>query len=258
MHIGEIEMIKKTGPYIGVTGFMSRGEVSRALSVVPKNSKYRLMVGLLMSSKTLKGRQNKWPGRYPKAEDVADIFVNDYRALNLIHYNTDEPMTLQDQLLRITDIAGPNLDGFQLNLAWPSVSEIEDYATIHPDKFLLLQIGSMAMVEAGSIERFVDMVSVYQPFIDAILIDPSGGYGKPLDSATGAEYLRAIPKDWGLGLGIAGGLGPNTMHLLGPLPEEFPGLSIDAEGRLRTPMPEDALSIRETQVYLEQSFEMLM
>ena len=41
-------MAKKIGPYVGVTGFMSRNEVTTALSFVPKESTRRLMVGVLM------------------------------------------------------------------------------------------------------------------------------------------------------------------------------------------------------------------
>ncbi len=236
-------MAEKTGPYIGVTGFMSRFEVTTALAVVPQRGTRRLMVGVLMSSKTLAGQPNKWPGRYPKRENVAGIFVDDPRALNLVHYSTDHPETLLSQLVEITELAGPYLDGFQLNIVWPPISDLEDYWEIHPDKFLVLQIGSKAMAQVESMERFEELVGAYLPMIDAILIDASGGKGAFLDAAKLAEYLRAIPKDWILGLGVAGGLGPDTLHFIEPLVPEFPELSIDAEGRLRTPMPEDALDL---------------
>ncbi len=220
-------MAKKIGPYVGVTGFMSRAEVSEALAVVPQGSARWLMVGVLMSSKTLVGQQNKWPGRYPKKEAVADIFIDDPRALNLIHYNTDHPETLLTQLVEITKLAGPHLDGFQLNIAWPPISQLEDYWEAYPDKFLLLQVGDKAMSRVESMERFTELVGAYLPMIDAILIDPSGGRGEPLDAVKGAEYLRAVRKYPMLGVGIAGGLGPETLHLLDSLVREFPELSID-------------------------------
>ncbi len=129
-------MAKKNGPYIGVTGFMSRAEVGKALAVVPQKSSHRLMVGVLMSSKTLAGEQAGRPGRYPKKEAVADIFVNDPRILNLVHYSTSNTETLLGQLMEITDLAGPDLDGFQFNIAWPSILQLEDYRKLNPDKFL--------------------------------------------------------------------------------------------------------------------------
>ena len=235
-------MAKKTGPYVGVTGFMSNTEVTEALAMVPQGSARRLMVGVLMSSKTLAGQTNKWPGRYPKKEAVADIFVDDPRALNLIHYNTDNPNNLCTELRQIVELAGPHLDGFQLNVKWPNPSQIYLFAEAFPQIYLLLQVGSGAMAEVETMDRFREAVGWYLPCIDSILIDPSGGKGEPLNASKGAEYFRAVD-DYQLTLGIAGGLGPDTLNLLDPLIPEFPNVSIDAEGRLRTPKPEDALDL---------------
>ncbi|MBI2450547.1 MAG: hypothetical protein HYV47_03355 [Candidatus Nealsonbacteria bacterium] len=122
-------MIKK--PYVGITGFMRRQEVSAVLEQA--NLRVRmLMVGVLVSSKTLSGRQNKWPNRYPKIKEMADIFPEDPNALNLIHYNTDEPETLANQLLELTDRGGHNLRGFQLNIAWPFPIELFAYRFFLP------------------------------------------------------------------------------------------------------------------------------
>jgi len=211
------------------------------------------MVGVLMSSKTLAGQPNKWPGRYPKKEDIADIFVDDPRALNLIHYSTDSPETLATQLVEITKLAGPYLDGFQLNITWPPILEITNYRIIYPDKFLVLQIGRKAMdIVVKSAEQLAGTIGWYHG-IDAVLIDSSGGRGEPLDAAKAAEYLRAIRRIYPtLGVGIAGGLGPDTLHSLDPLVREFTDLSIDAEGRLRTAR-EDALRLGAMQIYLEDA-----
>lgn len=249
-------MAAKSGPYIGVTGFMSKAEVFEALAVVPAESFRWLMVGVLMSSKTLNGQQNKWPGRYPKKEAIANIFIDDPRVLNLIHYSTDEPESLLSQLLLITRIVGQeNFDGFQFNIAWPPISEIRDYRKAYPDKYLLLQIGGRTMAEAKSPERFAELVEAYW-MIDAVLIDPSGGKGVPLDAVACREYLCEANR-FGLDLGVAGGLGPDTLDLLDPLIEEFPGLSIDAEGRVRTPQPEDKLDLCALRTYVSRAFARL-
>ena len=48
------------------------------------------------------------------------------------------------------------------------------------------------------------------------------------------EYLATIQaKELGVGLGVAGGLCAERLYLLDGLLDEFPNLSIDAEGRLR-------------------------
>lgn len=208
-----------------------------------------------MSSKTLTGQTNKWPGRYPKKEAIADIFVDDPRVLNLIHYNTDNPNMLASEVRQIVELAGPHLDGFQFNVTWPDPSQIEQIREMFPDLYLLLQIGGRAMEEVFDfgkypMERFKAVVSWYFPHIDAILIDSSGGKGELLSTAKGAEWLQAAKEIGGIEIGIAGGLGPVTTHHVEPLVEKFPGLNIDAEGQLRTPKPEDALDMRAVEKYI--------
>jgi hypothetical protein len=247
-------MAKKTGSYIGVTGFMSQAEVTEALTMVPEGSARRLMVGVLMSSKTLAGQTNKWPGRYPKKEAIADIFVDDPRALNLIHYNTDNPRQLATEVRKIVELAGPHLDGFQLNITWPDPSQIQMIRDMFPDLHLLLQIGGKAMEQMESMEEFEQALGWYIPEIDSILIDPSGGKGLPLNVEKGAEWLRVARKFPTLGLGIAGGLGHDMLYLIETLIKEFPDMSIDAEGRLRTPQPEDALNLQSTFKYIVEGY----
>ncbi len=249
-------MAKKAGPYIGVTGFMSREEVSQALTAVSRETAYRLMVGVLMSSKTLAGQTNKWPGRYPKKESVADIFIDDPRALNLIHYNTDTPEMLASEVGQIVELAGPHLDGFQFNVKWPDHPlQLKAVREMFPDLYLLLQIGGRAMEEILSFGRYPmellkTMVGWYLPHIDAILIDPRGGKGELLNTAKGAEWLRAARELSGIEVGISGGLGSVTTHLIEPLAKKFPRLNIDAEGQLRTPKPEDALDMKAVEGYI--------
>jgi hypothetical protein len=187
------------------------------------------MIGVLMDSETLAGQTNKWPECYPQKENVRNIFVGDPRVLNLVHYNTDHPETLCGQLMEATEVAGPNLDGFQLN-AWPLIPDLEDYWELHPNKFLSLRIGSKALAQVESMKRFREFIGAYLPMIDTVLIDPNDNdnEGKTLRPAKGAEYLRVVRDYPTLGLGIAGILNPNMLHLLEPLIQEFPDLSIDA------------------------------
>ncbi|OGN03343.1 MAG: hypothetical protein A2651_02570 [Candidatus Yanofskybacteria bacterium RIFCSPHIGHO2_01_FULL_42_12] len=248
-------VLKKTGPYIGVTGFMSKVEIDEALSVIPQGATHRLMAGYLMSSKTLASQQNKWPGRYPKKETIQDLLVDDERVLNLVHYSTDNPETLCSQLVEITKLAGRHLNGFQLNMAWPKISELEDYRHLYPDKFVVLQVGKKAMAQVG-LSDFELSVGAYAHVIDAILIDASGGTGEPLNATMAADYLWEIV-NLGISLGVAGGLGPRTLNLIEPLIRQFHrDLSIDAEGRLRTPQPEDKLCLDSMKAYVSGSFLM--
>ncbi len=249
-------MIKKSNPYIGVTGFMSRNEIEEALRIVP-HSVYRLMVGVLMSCKTLRGEQNKWPNRYPRKETIQDIFMDSQQTLNLIHYSTDQPKGLAEQLIEITKLAGPYLDGFQLNISWPSVESLKEYWEKYPEKILILQIGRRALSKIESLEQFKEILAAYQPMISGVLIDESCGTGRIFNSERALHYLQAASEVPGLGLGVAGGLCASTLDLLYPIIEKFPDISIDAEGGLRSSMPEDALSTSSMEGYLKEAFLML-
>lgn len=254
-------MPKKTGPYIGVTGFTRQSEIKFALESIPHNGTHRLMVGVLMSSKTLRGEQNKWPNRYPRKEDVAGIFVDDPRALNLVHYSTDNPTTLVNQLQEIEALAGEAFDGFQLNVPWPLVEDIRKYRESSPDTFIVLQIGSHALnsLLEDVIASTAKLVA-YRDLIDAILIDPSGGKGEPINIEYATAILRLVSEPsiiGGLGIGIAGGLGPDTLFDLDSIVREFPTISIDAEGRLRDAFNEDRINLDRVRIYLEDGLIIL-
>ncbi len=249
-------------PYIGVTGFMTPQEVRFALrSAEEFNLTRQLMVGVLASSKTLDYRPNKWPGRYPKPDRIAEIFQNHPLALNLIHYATDDPTTLCRQLVRMTELAGKKLHGFQLNVAWPNQNELYHFRkTTDGEMRIVLQIGSKAMAAFGNHPaQIAQVVTGYRrsgfghDLIDDVLIDSSGGKGVPFDPAFALPILREIGKlNPGLGLGVAGGLSPANIDVLSPLLQECPELSIDAEGQLREKQHDD-LDLGEVWMYLQKA-----
>lgn len=222
-------------PYVGITGFMSQNEIQSVLDSMPKDSNRLLMVGVLASQKTLRGEKNKWPNRYPEVGRISEVFVKDRRALNLIHYNTKEPETLTEQLVEMTKLGGQNLEGFQLNLAWPSRDTILAYHKICGGKFIVLQIGGKAFeIVNHSPKELAERVSWYEHVVDYVLLDPSGGYGVPFDTNKARTYLEALRGyNLDMGLGVAGGLSPTTLNLVQPLLSDFPDLSWDAEGKLR-------------------------
>lgn len=227
-------------PYIGVTGFTKPEEVRAVLDKFPNNAKHKLMVGVLATWKSLRDIEikPKWAKQTPVKDLISTLFFEDKRVLNLVHYSTESghESTILEDLLVVHDLAGSNFEGFQLNITWPEVSMLEEYrAVVGWEHRLVLQIGSKAVEFAGSTpEGVVDRLSDYQGIVDDILLDPSGGLGIPFDSKKAIEYLQAVSeKDFGFGLGVAGGLGPSTMKLIVPVAERFPDISIDAQGRLR-------------------------
>ena len=248
-------------PYIGVTGFMSRWDVGEAIKELfsdgihssgqPDQLTHDLMVGVLASSKTLAGQPSKWPNRYPRVDAISKLFPPDRRTLNLIHYATNNHDTLGEQLLQLVQLGGPWLDGFQLNVAWPDAWQLQ----VLRGKRLVLQLGNRALQEENDNPgNVVYRLMQYQGIITDVLIDMSGGKGIPLDPINVLNYVRAIAARYpDLGVTIAGGLSADTLELIQPIVTEFPWISFDAEGKLRTPQPEDQLILHATRRYLHGS-----
>lgn len=236
---------------------MTPQEVRVGLRHFAASSSRKFMVGVLASSKTLAGRMNKWPWRYPEVERIHEIFQAHPAALDMIHYSTDEPNTLSHQLLRLVDIGGAHLHGFQLNIAWPSIGEIEIFQEATDFQYrIVLQIGERAMREVdGSLERFAEMVYWYGGVVDDVLIDSSGGKGRPLDAEKARGFLRES-SGHRFNVGVAGGLGPDSFHLIAPLLGEFPDLNVDAEGNLRDSETDD-LDVVKMSAYLVQALKLL-
>jgi hypothetical protein len=224
-------------PYIGVTGFTTDREVRTALAALPKQTSRLLMVGVLASHKTLGGQTNKWPRRYPKADEIASIFVPDNRTLNLVHYHVGEALEpLPEQLVRAMRAGGAHCHGLQLNIAWPDPTDLGSFRLTYPDAVLVLQVGSRAMDKVGRDPLRVAkrLKDAYGDLIDYVLVDPSAGFGQALDPALIMPFCEAIAETCPqLRCVVAGGLGPDSLALLEPFAAKFPSISSDAEGRLR-------------------------
>lgn len=245
-------------PYIGVTGFVTREEVASALAAFPRNGPRVLMVGVLASWKSLRGipLKPKWQQQTPAPECISKIFLRDARTVNLVHYSVDEEHqgALLRDLLEIHTIVGPNLDGFQLNVSWPEIRLLDEYRmAVGYDYRIVLQIGQPAVEKAeGSPDGVVALLEHYVSVVDDVLFDPSGGRGQPFDAGRAHQFLLAIAEQgWGVGLGVAGGLGPGSVDRLVGLVEEFPNLSVDAQGRLRD--PENNLDREAVKQYLAEA-----
>ena len=235
-------------PYIGITGFMNPKEVKSVLNLMPESSNRLLMVGVLASQKTIKGLPNRQVNRYPKIGDIMDIFQKHPLALNLLHYNTKEKSTLFEQLVEITELGIKNLHGFQLNIPWPDPEELNKFRSLYPDMQIILQV-------RGSLDYLNSYILEYRGVVDYILLDTSLGTGTPLDTDEIRKYLEVLSEErLGMDIGIAGGLSPTTLSLVKPLLEEFPRLSIDAEGRLRN--ENDSLDLSLAGKYLHESLKM--
>jgi len=252
-----MEFHKARIPYIGITGIVSATESNVMIHTGVGGSTRKIMVGVLVSSKSLRGEPNRWPNRFPIISDIPGVFCDHPAAFNVIHYHTDDPDSLVDQLLTLSQLAGPNLHGFQLNMAWPSAADIRQFTQQRPDQQIILQLNQAAFHGTGDHPGGIiaKLKQEYSGLVDHVLFDLSAGYGRQLDTNWAHRQLQEMQDaNLGIGLGVAGGLSPTSLHLVEPLVQDFPRLSIDAESRLRD--GNDNLDLALGQDFLRTAFAM--
>lgn len=222
----------KKRPYIGVSGLTSEAQAREMLAVLVSQGCDRLlMIGVLASRRSCLGLEQEPVTRHPPPESFPRIFQDHPLALNLIHYHTDRLEDLGAQLSAVSSFGGVYLDGFQLNVSWPPPSELAAFRAERPRMRMVLQIGAAALRDHAP-QELAGRIREYEGLADDLLLDASGGTGLPLDPGRTRPYLEALAQ-CGFCLGVAGGLGPGTLHLADPLLKDFPRLSLDAESGLR-------------------------
>lgn len=241
--------------YVGITGFMSRGEVDACLAVLPEG--LTLMCGVLVSAKTLRGERNKWWRRYPRPGDIAGIFSDDPRCLNLIHYSTGEQPPDGGLVCHLQDIGGPECVGFQFNGAWPEPWTLAALAGGH----VVLQVRPNEMQSVGMVDglaRLRQALGALRHCRAHILIDGSGGRGLPIEPEVADAWGMTIRGHFGdeVGLGFAGGLDADYLPRLAAEVRSF-GASIDAEGRLRDGDEGGVLNLEKAAAYLRAAGEVM-
>lgn len=227
-------------PYIGITDFMNFAQVE-AMEAVFAGSKQegsgrQLHVGVMMSYKTLNDIETKWSKAFPHREQVVEIFRS-LDSYNCLHYaDYDHSDDFYQHLALAMCFGGNRLSAVQLDMIWPTPRQIfraAQVAAMQPE--IILQVGKNAIEVCDNDPRkVVERLGCYEGIIHRVLLDKSMGKGLGMDAKGLLPYARAIRDAFPeLGIGAAGGLGPDTMDLVQPLIEEFPDLSIDAQGRLR-------------------------
>lgn len=185
----------------------------------------------------------------PAREQLAGGFIDDPDVFNTIHYadlygpngpwEAGASPDIYKNLKLCVQYGGENLHAIQLDVTWPSASELKRFKSEHPDIAIVLQIGRFAIKATGNDpSELVNRLREYGNSIDYVLLDMSMGKGKEMDSAPLLAQLRQIRNELPyLGLAVAGGLGPDSADLLKSIAQEFPDISVDAQGNLK---PKDA------------------
>ena len=243
-------------PYIGVTGFTIPEEVTAARLCIPEDSHHALMVGCLVSEKSWQGIPMKWQRRHPDPSRLSLLFHHDPKVINLVHYHAKDSEGLADRLDEIAMRSGPYLHGFQLNMMWPDRAEMSHYKNLYSHHIFVLQFG-VGMQKASNYDpkTVVSVIKSYADLVSYVLLDPSGGRGEDMDVVFMKQVLeRLVDECPEVMPGIAGGLGPDTLHRIRGLAHDFPMLSVDAEGRLRD--RDDYLDTERMMEYLDGAFEL--
>lgn len=228
-------------PYVGITDFTSFEQVTKMLEVFRRHkspgSQRVLHVGVMMSFKTLNGIETKWSKAFPPKETIADIFrPSDEEVYYCLHYADYDHDTKFSDLARGLEYAGPWVNAVQLDMPWPDPGVVA--SGVHTSRKqieVILQVGKNAIEEASNDPaEVVRRLDDYEGVIHRVLLDKSMGRGLGMDATGLIPFARAIRESFPtLGIGAAGGLGPETIQLVEPLAAVFPDLSIDAQGRLR-------------------------
>lgn len=224
--------------YIGITDFTEFRQVEHMLRVLNDHrlpsQQRRLHVGVMMSYKTLCGLETKWSKAFPQKELIADIFACT-NTFNCLHYADYDAIDVGKNLSKAIGYGGKEIHATQLDMVWPDPKEIS-FALSGVSKSLevILQVNSKSLELADNNPVIVaQRISEYRS-ITHVLLDKSMGRGLGMDAKGLLPFARAIkcllPS---MNIVVAGGLGPQTLHLVEPLLLEFPDISIDAQGKLR-------------------------
>lgn len=226
-------------PYIGITDFTHKNQVWEMLNVLDFNrapgQERRLHVGVMMSRKTLRGEETKWSKAFPPKEKVASIFSYP-EAMNCLHYADYDEVNLVENLSEAIKWGGEGTNALQLDMMWPNHDDVLEAIHRSGKKLeVILQVGEKALGKMGNEpEEVVAQIRLYCGTIHHVLLDKSGGKGLGMDAEGLRPFVRAVREALPqLGVTVAGGLGPKSLHLVEPLVEEFPDLNIDAQGKLR-------------------------
>ncbi|WKZ28805.1 MAG: hypothetical protein QY323_04710 [Patescibacteria group bacterium] len=258
-------------PYIGMTDVPSAEWLRERLETFAAAGghmlPHQLHAGIMCSYKTLHGLPTKWAAAWPKLEDADAIFIDDERVLNTLHYadypDDEHPIartTVRDMRELIRRCSCP-IDAIQFDMVWPRIELLDAIKETSGAPRVILQVGKKALEEIGrDIPALMRRIQSYNGCVDDVLLDMSGGTGTAMGASFLTPFIVALRKEHPhLGVSVAGGLGPDTLHLVAPLVSAFPGISIDAQGQLRTSGKSlDPIEAERADAYLRGAIEMFL
>ncbi|MFC1608729.1 hypothetical protein ACFL3M_00930 [Patescibacteria group bacterium] len=232
--------MREMKPYIGITDFEDLRQVEMMRDFLnyrrPNSVEHRLHVGVMMSHKSLYGIPGKYTDVFPVKESLPGIF-SDKKVFNCLHYADyvkQEGITLD--LLNALSHCGDNLDAIQLDMVWPDRDEIvQVLADSGMDIEVILQIGQKSFEKVwNSSEGLIEKLSKYDGVITRVLLDQSMGRGIEMDASEMIPIIEVIKENFPhFGVVVAGGLGPESTHVVEPILRRWRDVSVDAQSKLR-------------------------
>jgi hypothetical protein len=227
-------------PYIGINDFTDFGQVKEMLRVfaahLTHGSTRKLHVGAMMSRNSLRGTPGRWEKAFPPKERISEIFSSDgaYNCLHYADYEYDSDFCRN--FSEAIGYGGTGIHAVQLDAFWPDPGYLAE--CVHRSRKnidVILQIGTPAFDEAGNEpRRLLERLADYEDVIQGVLLDRSMARGLGLEVFNVIPFVREIKRRYPkLGVGVAGGIGPDTMHLVKPIAAEYPDVSILAQEQLR-------------------------
>ena len=217
-------------PLIGITNPADYQQIKHLEAVLdehrPRGSKHRLHVGVTTD------RHGMPP------QNVEKLFQS-ILTLNCVHICGKEGDTRLDLVIKqAIEATGYLANAIQLNHVWPDAYNIaRGVSETGRNLEVILQISDEAFAQVDNdpqklvakLEEYVGIGAVHH-----VLFDGSKGKGVPLKAERNLPFAFAIRRRWPkLGVGMAGGLGPKTTHLIEQAIRLIPDLSSDAASRLR-------------------------
>ncbi|EKE21778.1 MAG: hypothetical protein ACD_7C00126G0002 [uncultured bacterium] len=254
-------------PYVGITGFETIGQVNTMLDVFERSQKellnpikYKLMIGLMISYKTLNDIPSKWSSIWVPKENIKHLFIEHPLACNALHYADYDGKTETKHLVSAVGYGGRDIHALQLDMIWPSDEMLSELKKEYPKIDIVLQVSTPALAQVeDDPSRLIKRLEEYEGLIDFVLLDKSMGRGKRMDALGLIPFVDGIINSMlSLDITFAGGLGPDTLHLGQLLVNKYSGLSIDAQAQLTlTGNAMDPINWTRAAKYLYKALKML-
>ena len=221
------------GRYIGVTGLKTPEECGALLQAVrPLPAGVRLHLGVMTGRKKLRGLPSKWSTGFLSAGELSRVFASsEPDRMNTLHYaDYSSPETPAAETQEVLGLAiracGEHLQAVQLDMVLPPPEALHALGREFPRLEWVLQLNPETFQRLGPAEQVLEHLQAYE-HIHYVLLDFSKGTGKPMNTGALQELADAFSSRYGVV--VAGGLGPDTLHLLGSMAGKH---SIDAQGAL--------------------------